>query len=64
MKRDQFIRVLRKECKSHGWDLVVDTRLGKGSHYRLEANGMRTTLKSEDLSEIYMNIVRKQLGLK
>jgi len=64
MKRDQFIRVLRKECKALGWELVVDTRLGKGSHYRIESNGKRTTLKSGDLSEVYMEIVRKQLGLK
>lgn len=63
MKREQFIRLLRRDCKERGWTLVVDTRLGKGSHYRLEAGGRRTTLKSGELSEIYMRLVRKQLGL-
>ena len=68
MKRDRFISTLREECAALGWRLVVDTKLGKGSHYRLEVwNGERmlakTTLKSGDLSPLYENLVRKQLGL-
>jgi hypothetical protein len=68
MKRDRFISALREECAAHGWRLIVDTKLGKGSHYRLEVwNGDRmlskTTLKSGDLSPLYEKLVRKQLGL-
>ncbi len=64
MNRDQLIRQLRKEAKEHGWSLDVDVRLGKGSHYRITLNGVTTTLMSGELSPIYVQIVRKQLGLK
>lgn len=64
MTREQFLRVLRKECKARGWTLEVDVKLGKGSHHRIEvSNGRKTTLKSGELSPIYMKIVREQLGL-
>ena len=36
MKRDRFISRLRTECAAFGWTLVVDKKLGKGSHYRIE----------------------------
>ena len=68
MKRDQVIKLFRKDCKAAGWLLVVDTKLGKGSHYRIEVwDGRRmlakTTLKSGELSPLYVEIIRKQLGL-
>lgn len=68
MKRDRFISMLRENCAAMGWRLVVDTKLGKGSHYRLEVwSGdqmlAKTTLKSGDLSPLYEKLVRKQLGL-
>jgi hypothetical protein len=53
MKRDQFIRELRGECKARGWTLVVDVKMGKGSHYEIRtSNGRRATLKSGELSPI------------
>lgn len=68
VKRDRFIAALRDDCAKSGWRLVVDTKLGKGSHYRLEVWGgdrmlAKTTLKSGDLSPLYERLVRKQLGL-
>ena len=68
MKRDRFISLLRSECAARGCSLVVDKKLGKGSHYRIEMwNGAvmtaKTTLKSGELSPGYMSIVRRQLGL-
>lgn len=45
MKREQLLRELRKECKSRGWDFNIDTRLGKGSHYRVSVNGRKTTIR-------------------
>ena len=63
MTRDQLLRQLRAECRDRGWTLEVDRKLGKGSHYRVEANGRKTTVKSGELSPGYCQIVRKQLGL-
>lgn len=68
MKRDRFISQLRTYCEAAGWLLVIDRKLGKGSHYRVEVRDgdmtiARTTLKSGELSPIYMQLVRKQLGL-
>lgn len=65
MKREQLIRELRKACKSRGWDdLAIDTRLGKGSHYRISVNGRKTTVKSGELSPQYCDLIYRQLGLK
>jgi len=63
MKREQFLRALRKECRTHGWVLEVDKNLGKGSHYRISVNGRKTTVKSGDLSPGYIALIREQLGL-
>lgn len=63
MKRDQLLRELRSECKSRGWELVIDRKLGKGSHYRVTANGQKTTVKSGELSPAYCKLIREQLGL-
>lgn len=68
MKRDRFISLLRSDCAARGLSLVVDKKLGKGSHYRIEvwSGGnmlAKTTLKSGELSPGYMAVVRKQLGL-
>lgn len=64
MTRDQLLRILRKECKSRGWVLEIDKKLGKGSHYRISANGLKTTVKSGELSPGYCELIREQLGLK
>lgn len=64
MTRDQLIRLLKREAKASGWDFEVDVKLGKGSHYRVEMNGRKTTIKSGELSPLYVEIIRKQLGLK
>lgn len=63
MTREQLIRALRNDCKSRGWVLDVDKKLGKGSHYRISANGQTTTLKSGELSPQYCKLIRGQLGL-
>jgi hypothetical protein len=63
MTRDQLLRQLRRECKSRGWVLEVDKKLGKGSHYRLSVNGRKTTIKAGELSPRYCELIREQLGL-
>lgn len=63
MNREQFLKALRKECRKSGWSLEVDTKLGKGSHYRITVNGRKTTVKSGELSPVFIKIIRDQLGL-
>jgi hypothetical protein len=64
MKREQVIRMLREEAKALGWTLEVDMKSGKGSHYRITVNGRKSTIKSGDLSPVFVDVIRKQLGLK
>jgi hypothetical protein len=63
MKRDQFLRELRKAAKARGLELEVFEDRGKGSHYRVSFAGRISTIKSGDLSPTYVKLVRKQLGL-
>ena len=64
MKRQQFLKVLKKLAKARDLDVTVDTKLGKGSHIRVTVDGKNTTIKDGDLSPTYMRLVRKQLGLE
>jgi hypothetical protein len=64
MKRDQVIRLLREEAKALGWSLEIDMKSGKGSHYRIEVNGRKSIIKSGELSPLYIEIIRRQLGLR
>ena len=64
MKRQQFLKELRKRAKARHLDMAVDTKLGKGSHIRVTVGGSKTTIKDGDLSPAYMKLVRKQLGLE
>lgn len=64
MKREQFIRRLRREAKAKDLAFAVERRLGKGSHYRVRVGARVATVKSGDLSRLYMALVRKQLGLE
>ncbi|MBD8892094.1 hypothetical protein [Roseibium litorale] len=60
--RMQFFRDLRKEAALLGRDVLVDTRKGKGSHYRVTV-GSRTTTVPEKITPLMAKIIRKQLGL-
>ncbi|RST84559.1 type II toxin-antitoxin system HicA family toxin [Aquibium carbonis] len=63
MKRDQFLRELRKAAKALGLELEVFEDRGKGSHYRIRLGERMSTVKSGDLSPTYVRLVRKQLGI-
>ena len=67
MKRDQFIRQLRREAKEAGRGFEVDRRGGKGSHYLVRVGNRETTLKSGsrsgELTNAYMRLIRRQLDL-
>ena len=64
MKRNQFLRLLKDECDALGFILEIRRSEGKGSHYRAYVGRHYTIVKSGELSPGYMNVVRKQLGLK
>ena len=64
MKRQQFLKELRKRAKARDLDMAVDTKLGKGSHIRVTISGKKTTIKDGDLSPTYMRLIKKQLGLE
>ena len=64
MKREQFLIELRRIARERNAELEVIENRGKGSHYRLKLNGKRSTLKSGDLSPLYMKLVKKQLGIE
>jgi hypothetical protein len=63
MQRDRFIRQLRKQAKARGLPFEIDKKLGKGAHYRVRVGDKVSTIKSGDLSPLYMEIVVKQLRL-
>jgi hypothetical protein len=64
VKREALIRELRKLAKEQGVDFEVDTGQGKGSHYRVKFGDKRTTIKSGDLTPLYVSLIKKQLGVK
>ncbi|MGV1917634.1 hypothetical protein [uncultured Agrobacterium sp.] len=63
MKREQFLRELRKIAKDRQLHLEIFEDKGKGSHYRVKLNGKMTTIKSGELTPTYVRLVRKQLGI-
>jgi hypothetical protein len=60
--RKKFLRGLRDDAKSAGFEFFVDSKKGKGSHYRVTI-GNRTTTVPEKISPLMAKIIRKQLGL-
>jgi len=62
MKREQFIRELRKLARDANKPLDVFEDRGKGSHYRVKFDGRTSKIKSGDLTPAYMKLVKKQLG--
>ncbi len=63
MKREQFLRELRKIAKDRQLDLEIFEDKGKGSHYRVKLNGKMTTIKSGELTPTYVRLLKKQLGI-
>ena len=63
MKRDQFMRRLRRHCRKHGLTVSVDAARGKGSHVTLRVAGRRTIVKDGELAPGYIRMLLRQLGL-
>lgn len=63
MKRDQFLRHLRKDAKNAGRELVVDMARGKGGHCIVRCNGRFSTVKAGEITPTMEKVIRKQLDL-
>jgi hypothetical protein len=64
MKREQFLKLLRREARDAGKQLRIDKVAGKGSHYRVYVGDRFTTVQSGELTPLMMRTIRRQLGLK
>lgn len=64
MKREQFIKQLKKLARKNGWELEIKTAAGKGSHYRVTLNGRKSTIQSGELAPFHVERIEKQLGVK
>ncbi|AXS42347.1 hypothetical protein D1F64_01140 [Breoghania sp. L-A4] len=60
--RVQFLREIRALARARSLFVKVDTKKGKGSHFRVRV-GQRVTTIPEKLSPLMTRIIRKQLGL-
>ena len=63
MKRDQFLKELRRLARKEGHELAVVTNKGKGSHIRVTYNGKTTTIKDGELTPGYVRLLKKQMGI-
>ncbi|MYZ49857.1 hypothetical protein [Propylenella binzhouense] len=63
MNRESLIRALRKYARTNGIAFEVDTRKGKGAHYRIRLGDRITTVQS-DLNPGRIERILRQLGVK
>ena len=63
MKRDQLLRLLAKDAKAAGGQLVVDMARGKGGHCVVRFGERFSIIKSGEVTPLMEKIIRKQLGL-
>jgi hypothetical protein len=64
MKREQLLRLLRREARKAKVEFRVEKAEGKGSHYRVYLGSRVTTIKSGELKPGYVKLVCRQLGLE
>ena len=63
MKREKLIRGIRRFAKGNDTVFDVETRRGKGSHVRVMLGESRTIIKTGELSDVYVDLILKQLGI-
>lgn len=63
MKREDFLRELRKLARERGVDLSIETNRGKGSHYRVRFGNRETTVQSGELTPFHVKRLKAQLGI-
>jgi len=62
MNRDQLVRTLRKYAKARDIPFKVETKRGKGSHYRVRVGEKITTIQ-KDLNPGRIERILKQLNV-
>jgi hypothetical protein len=63
VKREQFVRLLRREARKAGLEFRIETSQGKGSHYRVYVGNRFSIVQSGELTPTMVKTIRKQLGL-
>jgi hypothetical protein len=63
VKRDAFLRGLRRYASTRGLVLEIETGRGKGSHYRVRLAGHVTTVQAGELTPFHVERLCKQLGI-
>lgn len=63
MKREQFLRELRKLANDQNAFFEIYQNAGKGSHYRVTFKDKTTTIKSGEITPVYAKLIKKQLGI-
>jgi len=63
VNRDGLVRALRKYARKHNLAFDLDTKKGRGSHYRLRV-GDRVTTVQKDLNPGRIERIPKQLGIR
>lgn len=64
MKREQFLKLLRRQARDAGLAFRIDKAVGKGSHYRVYVGSRFTTVQSGELTPLMARTIRRQLGLE
>lgn len=63
MTREALLRELRAYARARKLNFDVDTRLGKGSHYRVTLGERRTIIQSGELGPLHVRMIKRQLGV-
>ena len=63
MNRDAFLRDLRRYGKKSGLAVSFNPGKGKGGHGTVQVGDKATIVKSGELSNVYVQLILKQLGL-
>ena len=63
MKRDAFLRAVRRYCRKNGLPYDWQPGEGKGSHGTVYVGGRKTTVPDKDLPRFYIDDLLEQLGL-
>ena len=64
MTREALLRELRAYARARNLKLEIDTKLGKGSHYRVTLGDRRTIIQSGELGPLHVRTIKRQLGVK
>ncbi len=63
MNRKKFLKLLRKEAREKNVPFAVKFNRGKGSHCTVYFGNKATTVKSGELTPMYIKKVKKQLEI-